>query len=147
MRMRLLAVPLLVLGLSLGNPLAAAIPVMPAAPTASELNLTPAQAAEWAAIQADARAFRQSLLDELATGLPLLAEDLAASDADLPAIGQQLQSQLLYALWRSQPIRQRRMAFYLQLDPAQQAQVRAWMVEVVHGLQRVVAAADALSQP
>ncbi|MCB1588012.1 MAG: Spy/CpxP family protein refolding chaperone [Xanthomonadales bacterium] len=146
MRLRTFAPLLLAAALTTHSLPAVSSPLLLKPPTASELALTPEQATEWAAIQADAIAFRQSLLDELSAGLPVLADDLAATDADLPAIVQQLQSQALYALWRSQPIRQRRMDFYLSLTPAQQQQVRQWLIEVVHGLERVVAAADALSQ-
>lgn len=138
----------LVLALVLtSNPAPAQTPPsgFPLPPTASELQLTPAQTAEWLSIQADAKAFRQSLLAELATGLPALEADLAATDADLGVISQRVQSQLLYALWRSQPIRQRRMAFYQSLDPAQQATVHQWLVQVVDSLERVVAAAQVLS--
>lgn len=126
------------------QPLPTAIPLPP---TATELQLTPAQTAEWQSIQNDAREFRQSLLIELTTGLPALEADLAATDADLADITQRIQSQVLYALWRSQPIRQRRMAFYHSLEPDQQAAVRAWLADVTASLQRVVAAAHVLSAP
>ena len=124
------------------QPLPTAIPLPP---TATELQLTAAQTAQWQSIQNDAREFRQSLLFELATGLPALEADLAASDADLAVITQRVQSQVLYALWRSQPIRQRRMAFYQSLNPEQQAAVRAWLADVTASLQRAVAAAQVLS--
>jgi hypothetical protein len=139
---------LFALALALTAAPASALPAgIPLPPSAAELGLTPAQQGEWEAIRSDALAFRQSLLEELALGLPALEADLSAPDADLGAISQRLQSQLLYAAWRSQPIRQRRLAFYQSLDPAQQMIVREWLAEVVNRLQRVVSATQLLSAP
>ena len=139
---------LLALGLTLTAAPASALPAgIPSPPTAAELGLTSAQQSEWDAIRTDAIAFHQSLLVELASGLPALEAELNAPNADLEQISQRVQSQLLYAAWRSQPIRQRRMAFYQSLDPAQQTIVRDWLSQVVYRLQKLVSAAQLLSAP
>jgi len=117
---------------------------LPIPPSAAELNLSPAQQLEWEALQADAIAMRQQLLSDVANNLPELEAALSSPNADLGLLAQHVQSQALYALWQTQPIRQRRLAFYQSLDPQQQAQVRTWLIGVVQRLERVIAAVQVL---
>jgi len=116
-------------------------------PSAAQLNLSPAQQVEWEALQTDARALRRQLLADLETSLPQLEAALAEPEADLGLLSQHVQSQVLFALWQSQSIRQRRLAFYESLAPDQQALVRAWLVDVVRGIERLIAAARVLQAP
>jgi hypothetical protein len=116
-------------------------------PTAAELKLSHAQQQEWEALQADARALRRQLLADLETSLPELEAALAEPEADLGLLSQHVQSQVLFALWQTQAIRQRRLAFYESLAPDQQARVRAWLVDVVRGVERLIAAARVLQAP
>ena len=117
---------------------------LPLPPSAQQLQLTPAQASEWEALQADAIGLRQQLLSDVAHNLPALEQALAAPDADLELLVQHLQSQVLYALWQTQPIRDRRLAFYQSLNAQQQTLVRDWLIAVVQRLQRVIAAVQVL---
>ena len=112
--------------------------------SAQQLELSPAQQAEWEALQADAIELRRQLLEDVADNLPELEQALAAPDADLGLLAQHVQSQVLYALWQTQPIRERRLAFYESLNPEQQALVRDWLIAVVQRLERVVSAVQLL---
>lgn len=116
----------------------------PQPPSAQQLELSPAQQAEWEALQADAIELRRQLLEDVADNLPELEQALAAPDADLGLLAQHVQSQVLYALWQTQPIRERRLAFYESLNPEQQALVRDWLIAVVQRLERVVSAVQLL---
>lgn len=141
--MRLPLVLLLAASLSLSSAQATTLPILNP-PSAEQLQLSPAQAQEWAALQADAVALRRQLLADVAQDLPALEQALAAPDADLGLLAQHVQSQVLYALWQTQPIRERRLAFYESLDAAQQAQVRDWLIGVVQRLERLIEAAQVL---
>ncbi len=138
---RALALSLLLAGSAVTQAMPARFPTPP---SAAELNLSPQQQLEWEALQADAVALRQQLLVDLASNLPELEAALAAPDADLDLLAQHVQSQVLYALWQTQPIRQRRLAFYQSLDPQQQTQVRTWLIGVVQRLERVISAVQVL---
>lgn len=113
-------------------------------PTAAELGLTAAQAAEWQAIQADAQALRQATLDQVKAELDQTQAALAEPDADLRAIGQEYQSIAFAALLEQRQLRNRRLAFYESLDPAQQAQVRAFLIEVSERAERAIRAFEVL---
>ncbi len=143
MRMPLVLATLLAASLCLGSAQANTLPIFNP-PSAEQLHLSPEQAQEWAALQADAIALRRQLLAEVAQDLPALEQALAAPDADLGLLAQHVQSQVLYALWQTQPIRERRLAFYESLDPDQQAQVRSWLIGVVQRLERLIEAAQVL---
>jgi len=119
----------------------------PQPPSAEQLNLSPQQQAEWEALQADAIKLRQQLLSDVANNLPELEAALAEPNADLGLVAQHVQSQLLYALWQTQPIRQRRLAFYESLNSEQQTLVRNWLIGVVQRLERVIAAVEVLQAP
>jgi len=116
-------------------------------PSAGQLNLSPAQQLEWEALQTDARALRRQLLADLEASMPELEAALAEPEADLGLLSQHVQSQVLFALWKSQSIRQRRLEFYESLAPDQQALMRAWLVDAVRGIERLIAVARALQAP
>lgn len=116
-------------------------------PDATQLMLSPAQQIEWEALQSDARSLRSQLLTDLEASLPELEAALAEPDADLGLLSQHVQSQLLFALWQTQSIRQRWLAFYESLSPTQQAEVRSWLVDAVRGIERIIAAARTLQTP
>lgn len=113
-------------------------------PTASELGLTAAQAAEWQAIQTDAQALRQATLDQVKAELDQTQAALAEPDADLGAIGQEYQAIALAALLEQRQLRNRRLDFYESLDPAQQAKVRAFLIEVSERAERAIRAFEVL---
>lgn len=116
----------------------------PAPPTAAELGLSPAQAAEWQAIQADAKALRAATLQQVKAELDHTQAELAQPDADLRAIGQQYQSIAFAALLEQRQLRERRLAFYAGLNPQQQAQVREYLIAVSERAERAIRAFEVL---
>lgn len=117
----------------------------PTPPTASELGLDAEQAAEWQAIQTDAQALRQATLQQLKIELEHTQAALADPEADLAAIGQEYQAIALAALLEQRELRKRRLAFYDSLDPAQQAQVRAFLLELSERAERAIRAIEVLA--
>jgi hypothetical protein len=116
----------------------------PIPPSASELGLDATQAAEWKAIQGDAQALRQDTLMLVKLELAQTREALAEPDADLRAIGQNYQSIALAALMEQRQLRDRRLAFYSELNPQQQAQVRQFLIEVTERAERAIRAFEVL---
>lgn len=96
-------------------------------PSAEQLGLTPAQAAEWQAIRRDAKALRTATLDQLEAELTAAADALARPDADLPTIRSGVDAIIAVHASERQQLQARRQAFYRTLNPAQQAQVRDWL--------------------
>jgi Spy/CpxP family protein refolding chaperone len=117
----------------------------PTPPTASELGLDAEQAAEWQAIQTDAQALRQATLQQLKIELEHTRAALADPEANLAAIGQEYQAIALAALLEQRELRKRRLAFYDSLDPAQQAQVRAFLIELSERAERAIGAIEVLA--
>lgn len=144
MRKTLLALALAVGLAGTGHAIAGPFLNRPTPPTAAELGLTAEQAAQWQAIQADASALRQATLAQVKAELDRTQEELAQPDADLRAIGQQYQSIALAALLEQRQLRDRRLAFYASLDPQQQAQVRAFLLEVSERAERAIRAFEVL---
>jgi Spy/CpxP family protein refolding chaperone len=116
----------------------------PTPPSAAELGLDATQAAQWQAIQADARALHQDMLMQVKLELAETREALAEPDVDLRAIGQNYQSIALTVLMEQRQLRDRRLAFYNGLDPQQQAQVRAFLIEVTERAERAIRAFEVL---
>lgn len=113
-------------------------------PTAAELGLTAAQAAEWQAIAADAQSLRQATLDQVKAELDRTQVELSQADADLREIGREYQSIAFAALLEQRQLRDRRLAFYNGLNPQQQAQVRAFLLEVSERAERAIRAFEVL---
>lgn len=96
-------------------------------PSAEQLGLTPAQAAEWQAIRRDAKALRAATLDQLEAELDDAADALASPDANLPAIRSGFEAIAQVFVAEQQQLKARRQDFYQRLNPEQQAQIRAWL--------------------
>jgi len=96
-------------------------------PSAEQLGLTPAQAAEWQAIRTDAKALRSAMLDQLEAELTAASATLARPDADLPEIRSGFEAIAQVFVSEKQQLKARRMAFYQSLNAEQQTKVRVWM--------------------
>lgn len=96
-------------------------------PSAEQLGLTPAQAAEWRAIRTDAKALRSAMLDQLEAELTAASATLARPDADLPEIRSGFEAIAQVFVSEKQQLKARRMAFYQSLNAEQQTKVREWM--------------------
>lgn len=116
----------------------------PTPPSAAELGLDASQTAEWKAIQAEALALRQDTLMQVKLELAETRAALAEPGVDLRAIGQGYQSIALTALMEQRQLRDRRLAFYQQLNPQQQAQVREFLIEVTERAERAIRALEVL---
>jgi hypothetical protein len=116
----------------------------PQAPTAAELGLDANQSAQWQAIQADTRSFRQHTLQALKAELDDTKTALASPDADLRTIGQDYQSIALAALMEQRQLRDRRLAFYESLNAQQQGEVRAYLVTLIDRAERAIRAIEVL---
>ncbi|GMU43012.1 MAG: Spy/CpxP family protein refolding chaperone [Xanthomonadales bacterium] len=143
-RKTLLALALIASLAGTGHAVAGSFLDRPTPPTAAELGLSPAQAAEWQAIQADAKALRSATLEQVKTELDRTQAALAEPDADLAAIGQEYQSIAFAALLEQRQLRNRRLAFYESLNPDQQARVRAFLIEVSERAERAIRAFEVL---
>lgn len=114
------------------------------APSAAELGLDATQTAEWQAIQADAKALRRATLDQVEAELGDARQSLASPSADLRAVGAEFQAIALGFLMEQRQLRDRRLAFYNDLNPAQQAQVRSFLIAECERAERAIRAFEVL---
>ncbi len=110
------------------------------APSAQELGLDASQQAAWEQIQAQTLAFRKATLSSIAAELADTRVALANPGVDLRAIGADYQTIALTALMEQRQLRDQRLAFYDSLNPAQQAQVRAFLIEATEQAERALRA-------
>lgn len=116
----------------------------PQPPTAAALGLNPAQASQWQAIQSQAQSLRQTTLKQVASELGDAKLALAAPNADLRAIGAGFQTIAIDFLSEQRQVRDQRLAFYDSLNPAQQAQVRDFLIEQIERAERALRAVQVL---
>ena len=111
----------------------------------SELNLTPAQQLQAAALQQKAKSTRASALLAAATTATLVKRDLKNPQSNLRAITQMVQATIDQQLAQHRALTEERLRFYDSLSPAQQALIRAEAVARVEKLERLRDALMALS--
>lgn len=143
-RKTLLALALVAGLASTGHAVAGPFFNRPTPPTAAELGLSATQTGEWQAIQADAKALRESTLQSVQAELADTKSALASPNADLRAIGTGYQSIALTALMEQRQLRDRRLAFYDSLNPDQQAQVREYLIVMTERAERAIRAFEVL---
>lgn len=114
------------------------------APTAQELGLDASQKAAWERIQAQTLAFRKAILSSIEAELADTKVALADPRADLRVISAEYQSIAVAAVMEQRNLREQRLAFYDSLNPAQQAQVRAYLIEAVEQAERALRAIEVL---
>ncbi len=116
----------------------------PTPPTASELGLDANQTREWHSIQADAKALRHQTLQVVEAELGDAKSTLATSNPDMRGIGQEFQSIALAFLMEQRQLRDRRLAFYNSLSPAQQLEVREYLIVQIERAERAIRAFETL---
>lgn len=114
------------------------------APTAAELGLDASQTAAWNQIQAQTQTFRKTTLASIEAELAETKVALADPNVDLRAVGLDYQSIALNALTTQRQLREQRLAFYNNLNPGQQAQVRAFLIGVTERTERAIRAVEVL---
>lgn len=95
----------------------------------SRLDLDAAQRAQLDELLADQRAFRHAAHTEIGTLLEQTQSDLRAPDADLHQISANVDRALFALIAEGRGLRNQRMAFYDNLSPEQQAEVRALLAD------------------
>jgi len=116
----------------------------PTPPTAAELGLDTQQASEWTAIQDDAKTLRTQTLQTVGAELGDAKASLATSNPDMRSIGLEFQSIGLAFLMEQRQIRDRRLAFYNSLNPAQQLEVREFLIVQIERAERAIRAFETL---
>jgi DNA-binding transcriptional regulator YdaS (Cro superfamily) len=111
----------------------------------SELNLTPAQLQQAAALQQQAKATRASALTAAATTATLVKRDLKNPQSNLRATTQMVQTTVDQQIAQHRALTAERLRFYDSLSPAQQAVIRAEAVTRIEKLERLRDALLALS--
>lgn len=109
------------------------------------LALDPAQQAALAQVEATRRQFFLQLMADLPPLIARVKADLADPQADLRATVAALQSTVDRELLAHRRVVSARLDFYDQLDPAQQAQVRAALAERLAALEKLREALFALA--
>lgn len=116
----------------------------PTPPTAAELGLDANQTSEWNAIQADAKALRNKTLQIVEAELGDAKSSLETPNPDMRSIGLEFQSIALAFLMEQRLIRDRRLAFYNSLTPAQQLEVREYLIVQIERAERAIRAFETL---
>jgi hypothetical protein len=111
----------------------------------SELNLTPAQQQQAAALQLKAKSTRSSALMAVATTATLVKRDLKNPQSNLRATTQMVQATVDQQIAQHRALTAEHLRFYDSLSPAQQAVIRAEAVARIEKLERLRDAVLALS--
>lgn len=114
-------------------------------PTAAELGLDGATATEWNTLRDQTIDLRDSSRAEVQQQMTTLRALLATDSPDLDAFEKNAEREVDSRLAAARALRQRKLAFYDGLAPAQQANVRAVMRERLDRLARLRAAMQDLA--
>jgi LTXXQ motif family protein len=111
----------------------------------SELNLTPAQQLQAAALQQKAKSARASTLMAVSSTAMLVKQDLKNPQSNLRATTQRVQATVDQQIAQHRALTEERLRFYDSLSPAQQAVIRTEAIARIEKLERLRDALLALS--
>jgi Spy/CpxP family protein refolding chaperone len=119
----------------------------PAPPTADQLGLAGADAAEWNTLRDQTIDLRDSARATALRDVDTLRVLLATETPDLDAFDREIEQAINRHAAASRALRQRKLAFYDRLAPAQQAKLRAAMLDRLNRLDHLRSALMNLDTP